>query len=329
MYKAPITISITGAAGHIGHSLIPRIASGALFGPDQPIALRLIEIESGMKSLEGVVMELHDSAFHLVESIETTSDPNLGFQGAHWAFLIGSVPRKAGMERKDLLGINGKIFVSQARAIAKNAASDVRILVVGNPANTNCLIAMNNAPEIPQERWYAMSRLDEDRARALLARKTKHHSRDVKKMTIWGNHSSTLYPDFEHASINGKPVTEVISDRAWLENDFITHVQQRGAAIIAVRGLSSALSAANAAIETVRSINEVTPHDQWHSVSLCSDGSYGIDPGLIASFPTRSDGNRVSIVQGLPMSSFAKKKIEATVQELREEKAAVADLLPH
>jgi malate dehydrogenase len=325
--KSPITISITGAAGQIGHSLIPRIASGALFGSDQPIALRLIEIESGMKPLEGVVMELHDSAFHLVESIDITSDPNVGFQGAHWAFLIGSVPRKAGMERKDLLDINGKIFVSQGQAIAKNAASDIRILVVGNPANTNCLIAMNNAPEIPTDRWYAMSRLDEDRARALLARKAKCHSRHVKKMTIWGNHSSTLYPDFEHALIDAKAAPEVIADRTWLENDFITQVQQRGAAIIAARGLSSALSAANAVIETVRSIHEVTPHDNWHSVSLCSNGSYGIDPGLIVSFPTRSDGKHVSIVEGLSISSFSKKKIEATIQELREEKAMVADLL--
>ncbi|MFZ4116284.1 MAG: malate dehydrogenase [Chthoniobacterales bacterium] len=326
--KPPITISITGAAGQIGYAILPRIASGALFGPDQPIALRLIEIESGMKPLEGVVMELHDSAFPLLESIEITSDLNVGFQGAHWAFLIGSVPRKAGMERKDLLGINGKIFVGQGQAIANNAASDIRVLVVGNPANTNCLIAMNNAPEVPKERWYAMSRLDEDRARALLARKAGYHSWDVKKMTIWGNHSSTLYPDFEHALITGKAAPEVINNCTWLEDDFIIQVQQRGAAIIATRGLSSALSAANAAIETVRSIHEVTPADNWHSVSLCSDGSYGIDPGLIVSFPTRSDGEHVSIVQGLAMSAFAKQKIEATIQELREEKAMVADLLP-
>ena len=328
MNKAPITISITGAAGQIGHALIPRHASGAIFGPDQPVFLRLIEIESGMKPLEGIVMELHDSAFHLLESIEVTSDPNIGFQGANWAFLLGSVPRTAGMERKELLHINGKIFVTQGQAIAKNAASDVRILVVGNPANTNCLIAMKNAPEVPKDRWHAMSRLDEDRARAVLAHKAKCHSRDIKQVAIWGNHSSTLYPDFEHTLITGKPAPEVITDRAWLENDFITHVQQRGSAVIHARGLSSALSAANAAIETARSIHEITPDNNWHSVSIASDGSYGIDPGLISSFPTRSDGHSISIVQGLTFSAFAKKKIEITLQELREEKAMIADLLP-
>lgn len=325
--RQPITISITGAAGQIGYSILPRIASGALFGPDQPVALRLIEIESGLKPLEGVVMELQDAAFPLLESIETTSDLHTGFAGANWALLIGSVPRKAGMERKELLGINGKIFVGQGQAIAKNAASDIRVLVVGNPANTNCLIAMKNAPEVPVDRWHAMSRLDEDRARALLAEKANCHSREVKRVAIWGNHSSTLYPDFENAMIADKATTEVLMDRAWLEGDFIKQVQQRGAAIIAARGLSSALSAANAAIETVRSINEATPADHWHSVSICSDGSYGIDPGLISSFPTRSDGQRVSIVEGLSISPFAQAKIDATVQELREEKAMVESLL--
>ncbi len=325
---SPIIIAITGAAGHIAYSLIPRIASGALFGPTQRVALRLIEIEAGMKPLQGVVMELHDSAFHLVESIEITSDPHVGFQGAHWAFLLGSLPRKAGMERKDLLSINGKIFVDQGRAIARHAASDIRVLVLGNPANTNCLIAMKNAPDVPMDRWYAMSRLDEDRARSLLAHRVHSHSRNVTKMAIWGNHSSTLYPDFEHACIDGKPVEEVINDRTWLENDFMTQVQQRGAAIIAARGLSSALSAANAAIETVRSIIEVTAENQWHSVSLCSDGSYGIDPGLISSFPTRSDGKHLSIVPEIPLSAFAKQKIKTTIEELREEKAMVTHLLP-
>ncbi len=232
------------------------------------------------------------------------------------------------MERKDLLGINGKIFVGQGKAIAHSAASDARVLVVGNPANTNCLIAMKNAPEIPADRWHAMSRLDEDRARALLAEKAGCHSREVKKVAIWGNHSSTLYPDFENAMIAGKATTEVLTDRTWLEGDFITQVQQRGAAIIAARGLSSAFSAANAAIETVRSINTVTSTDNWHSVSICSDGSYGIDPGLVVSFPIRSDGQHVSIVEGLPISTFAQAKIETTIQELREERTMVADLLP-
>jgi len=327
MSKTPITVSITGAAGQIGYSILPRIASGALFGPDQPVALRLIEIEAGMKPLEGVVMELQDAAFPLLESIETTSDLNHGFAGANWALLVGSVPRKAGMERKELLGINGKIFVGQGAAIAKNAASDIRVLVVGNPANTNCLIAMNNAPEVPANRWHAMTRLDEDRARSLIAQRVGVHARDIKKMTIWGNHSSTLYPDFEHATIHGTAVPEMISDRTWLETDFIKQVQQRGAAIIAARGLSSALSAANAAIETVRSICELTPADNWHSVGICSDGSYGVDPGLISSFPTRSDTKHLSIIEGLSISPFAQSKIDLTIQELREEKAMVADLL--
>lgn len=325
--KDPITISITGAAGQIGYSLLPRIASGALFGPDQPVALRLIEIEAGMKPLEGVVMELQDAAFPLLESIETTSDLNHGFSGANWALLVGSIPRKAGMERKELLGINGKIFVGQGAAIAKSAASDIRVLVVGNPANTNCLIAMNNAPGVPANRWHAMTRLDEDRARSLIAQKAGHHARDVKKMTIWGNHSSTLYPDFEHATISGQAVTEMISDHSWLETDFIKQVQQRGAAIIAARGLSSALSAANAAIETVRSVCELTPADTWHSVAISSDGSYGVDQGLVSSFPTRSDTKKLSIIEGLKISPFAQAKIDLTIQELREEKAMVADLL--
>jgi len=327
--KTPIVISITGAAGQIGYSILPRIAAGELFGPDQPVALRLIEIEPGMKALEGVAMELDDSSFPLLQSIEMTSDLNVGFQGTNWALLIGSVPRKLGMERKELLGINGKIFVGQGQAIARNAASDVRILVVGNPANTNCLIAMKNAPEVPSDRWHAMTRLDEDRARSALSKKAGCHSRDVKRVTIWGNHSSTLYPDFENAVIAGKSLPSVITDQAWLEGEFIKNVQQRGAAILAARGLSSSLSAANAAIETVRSLYKDTPADDWHSVGICSDGSYGVDTGLISSFPTRSKGQCPSIVEGLPLSAFAQSKIEATIQELREEKAMVADLLPN
>ena len=325
--RTPIIISITGAAGQIGYSILPRIAAGELFGPDQPVALRLIEIEPGMKSLEGVVMELEDASFPLLDSIEMTSDLNVGFQGTNWALLIGSVPRKAGMERKDLLGINGKIFIGQGQAIARNAASDVRILVVGNPANTNCLIAMKNAPEVPTDRWHAMTRLDEDRAKSALAHKAGCHSRDIKRVTIWGNHSSTLYPDFENAVIAEKPATEIITDRPWLEGEFIKNVQQRGAAIIAARGLSSSLSAANAAIETVRSLCETTPADNWHSVGICSDGSYDVEAGLISSFPTRSNGQRASIVEGVSLSAFAQSKIAATIQELREEKAMVSALL--
>ena len=326
--KNPIVVSITGAAGQIGYSILPRIAAGELFGPDQPVALRLTEIEPGMKSLEGVVMELEDASFPLLDSIEMTSDLNVGFQGTNWALLIGSIPRKAGMERKDLLGINGKIFIGQGQAIARNAASDVRILVVGNPANTNCLIAMKNAPEVPADRWHAMTRLDEDRAKSALAHKAGCHSRAVKRVTIWGNHSSTLYPDFENAVIADKPAPSVITDTAWLEGDFIKNVQQRGAAIIAARGLSSSLSAANAAIKTVRSLCETTPAEDWHSVGICSDGSYGVDVGLISSFPTRSNGQHASIVEGVSLSTFAQSKIATTIQELREERSMVADLLP-
>ena len=326
--KSPLVVSVTGAAGQIGYSLLPRIASGQVFGYDQPVSLRLIEIEPGMKALTGVVMELNDCAFPLLESIEATSDLDHGFKGTNWALLVGSVPRKAGMERKDLLGINGKIFVGQGQAIERNAAPDVRVLVVGNPCNTNCLIAMRNAPSIPSNRWHAMTRLDENRAKSALAHRTGVHSRDVTKLAIWGNHSSTLYPDFENALIRGTPVGQHIHDRAWLEGDFIKDVQQRGAAIIAARGLSSAKSAAHAAIETVQTIRAVTPADDWHSVAIPSDGSYGVEKGLICSFPTRSDGSVASIVQGVDLGEFGKAKFQLSVNELLEEKAMVSELLP-
>jgi malate dehydrogenase len=243
--KSPIKIAVTGAAGQIGYSLLPRIASGGLFGPEQPVELQLIEIPPSLKALEGVVMELHDCAFPLLHSVMATSDLAEGFQGVNWALLVGGVPRKAGMERKDLLGINGRIFVEQGRAIAKHAASDIRVLVVGNPCNTNCLIAMNNGREVPSDRWFAMTRLDENRAKTQLALKSGSHWRDVSNVAIWGNHSSTLYPDFFNARIGGKPVIDVISDREWLETTFIKTVQQRGASIIQARGLSSAKSAAH------------------------------------------------------------------------------------
>jgi len=326
--KKPIIVSVTGAAGQIGYSLLPRIASGQVFGSDQPVALRLIEIEPGMKALAGVVMELNDCAFPLLESIEATSDLDIGFQGAQWALLVGSVPRKAGMERKDLLGINGKIFIGQGKAIERNAASDINVLVVGNPCNTNCLIAMKNAPSIPSDRWHAMTRLDENRAKSALAEKAGVHSRDVTQLAIWGNHSSTLYPDFENALINGGPVSKLITDRAWLEGDFIKNVQQRGAAIIAARGLSSAKSAAHAAIETVQSLRATTPASNWHSVAIASDGSYGVEKDLICSFPTRSNGIKASIVQGVELGEFGKVKFQLTVNELLEEKSMVSDLLP-
>jgi malate dehydrogenase len=325
--NSPIKVAVTGAAGQIGYSLLPRIASGAIFGPEQPIDLHLIEIPPALKALEGVVMELHDCAFPLLHNVVATVDLNEGFRGVSWALLVGSVPRRAGMERKDLLGINGKIFVEQGRALAEVAGSDLRVLVVGNPCNTNCLIAMNNAKQIPSDRWFAMTRLDENRAKTQLALKSNSHWRHISNMAIWGNHSSTLYPDFFNARIDGKPAPEVISDSPWLEGDFIKAVQQRGAAIIQARGLSSAKSAAHGAIDTVRSIINATPEDDWHSLALCSDGSYGIEKGLICSFPTRSNGTKIEIVQGVPLNDFAKGKIEASVNELKEERAMVEELL--
>jgi malate dehydrogenase len=325
--NSPIKVAVTGAAGQIGYSLLPRIASGAIFGPDQPIELHLIEIPPALKALEGVVMELHDCAFPLLHNVDATADLNEGFRGVSWALLVGSVPRRAGMERKDLLGINGKIFVEQGRALAECAGSDLRVLVVGNPCNTNCLIAMNNAKQVPSDRWFAMTRLDENRAKTQLALKSNSHWRHVSNMAVWGNHSSTLYPDFFNARIDGKPAPEMISDSQWLESDFIKAVQQRGAAVIQARGVSSAKSAAHAAIETVGSIINTTPEDDWHSIALCSDGSYGIEKGLICSFPTRSDGKKIEIVQGVSLNDFAKSKIEASVNELKEERAMVEELL--
>jgi malate dehydrogenase len=326
--KKALRVAVTGAAGQIGYSILPRIASGQVFGYDQPVILQLIEIEPGMAALQGVAMELQDGAFPLLEGIETTSDLDRGFDGVNWALLIGSVPRKAGMERKELLGINGKIFVGQGRAIEKNAASDVRVLVVGNPCNTNCLIAMNNAPAVPRDRWFAMMRLDENRAKSQLAQKAGVPWRDVTNMTIWGNHSNTQYPDFFNARIGGKLAPEVIEDTAWLETDFIKTVQERGAAIIKARGLSSAFSAAHAAIETVQSLTRNTPEGDWHSVALCSDGSYGIEAGLICGFPVSSRDQMAKIVQGVPVNDFGRARIDKTVNELIEEKSMVADLLP-
>jgi malate dehydrogenase len=328
MSKAPITVAVTGAAGQIGYSLLFRIASGALFGPDQPVNLRLIERddEKALSALNGVCMELDDCAFPLLHSITPTSSIDFGFSGVNWALLVGSVPRGPGMERKDLLSINGKIFTGQGQAIAKNAASDVRVLVVGNPCNTNCLIAMNNAKDVPSDRWFAMTRLDENRAKSQLAAKAGVHSSAVTNLAIWGNHSATQYPDFYNAKIDGKAATEVISDHAWLQGDFIATVQQRGAAIIKARGLSSAASAANAACDTVRSLSTSTPAGDWTSVAVCSDGSYGIEKGLMFSFPIRSTGSAWEIVQDVPVNEFSQGKIDATENELKEERAAVQEL---
>ncbi len=324
--KKPIRVAITGAAGQIGYSLLFRIASGAVFGPDQPVELNLIEIEPGMKALEGVKMELDDCAFPLLNGIVTTCDLNEGFKGANWALLVGSVPRKKGMERSDLLGINGKIFIGQGQAIEKNAADDIRVLVVGNPCNTNCWIAMTHATNIPANRWFAMTRLDENRGRAQLAQKAGVHVNEVTNMTIWGNHSSTQYPDFYNAKIGGKPATEVISDEAWLKNDFIPIVQKRGAAIIEARGLSSAASAANAAIDTVRTLVTPTPEGQWFSVGVCSDGSYGTPKGIITSLPVRSDGKNWEVVQGLEINEFSRERIDASNKELLDEQTAVKQI---
>src|SRR5712671_5012236 len=271
MTTSPIRVAVTGAAGQIGYSLIFRIASGAMFGPEQPIILHLIEIEPVLPALSGVVMELDDCAFPLLKGVVATANLDEGFREVNWALLVGSVPRKAGMERKDLLGINGKIFIGQGQAIEKNAAPDVRILVIGNPCNTNCLIAMNNAKSVPHDRWFAMTRLDENRAKAQLAQKAGVSMRSVTNMTIWGNHSSTQYPDFYNARIDGRPANEVIGDGTWLKENFIATVQQRGAAVIKARGLSSAGSAANAVIDTVSSLINDTPDDDWHSVAVCSD----------------------------------------------------------
>jgi len=326
--KTAIRVAVTGAAGQIGYSILPRIASGQVFGADQPVILQLIEIEPGMAALQGVAMELQDCAFPLLERIETTSDLARGFDGVNWALLIGSVPRKAGMERKELLGINGKIFVGQGQAIEKNAASDVRVLVVGNPCNTNCLIAMNNARSVPSDRWFAMMRLDENRAKSQLAQKAGVPWREVTNMAIWGNHSNTQFPDFFNARIGGRLAPEVIQDHAWLEGEFIKTVQERGAAIIKARGLSSAFSAAHAAIETVQSLRANTPAGDWHSVALCSDGSYGIQEGLICGFPVASRDHKAAIVQGVPHNDFARQRIDKSVNELIEEHHMVADLLP-
>jgi malate dehydrogenase len=325
--KTPIKVAVTGAAGHIGYALLFRIAAGQMFGPDQPLRLHLIEIPAMLGALGGVVMELDDCAFPLLESVIPTADLDEGFRDVNWSLLVGSVPRKAGMERKDLLGINGKIFIGQGQAIQKNAAADVRVLVVGNPCNTNCLIAMNNAKDIPGERWFAMTRLDENRARAQLAHKAGVSIRWVTNMTIWGNHSSTQYPDFYNARIDGRPANEVITDEKWLKEEFIATVQQRGAAVIKARGLSSAGSAANAVVDTVVSLTTDTPPNDWHSVAVCSDGSYNVDKGLISSFPVRVRDGKWEIVQGLPISEFSRAKIDASVAELKEEKSLVGDLL--
>jgi malate dehydrogenase len=323
----PLNVTVTGAAGQIGYSLLFRIASGQLLGQDQPVVLRLLEIEPAMKALDGVVMELDDCAFPLLADVVATSDLKTAFDGTNWALLVGSVPRKAGMERGDLLSVNGGIFKPQGRAIAENAASDVRVLVVGNPCNTNCLIARSNAPEVPADRWFAMTRLDQNRAQSQLAKKAGVPVADVTNVAIWGNHSATQFPDFANAKIGGKPAAEVIGDDAWLQGDFLSTVQKRGAAIIEARGASSAASAANAAIDTVAGLVTATPDGDFVSVAVASEGQYGTPEGLQYGFPVRADGKGGwSVVEGLQHGEFAKGRIQVTTDELLSERADVEGL---
>lgn len=324
--KKRVKVAITGAAGQIGYALIFRIASGQMLGPDTELDLHLLELEQTLPSLKGVAMELEDCAFPLLKNIVCTSNVDEAMRDVNWAMLVGAVPRKEGMERSDLLKINGKIFTTQGRAINDNAAKDVRVLVVGNPCNTNCLIAMNNAPDVPRNRFYAMTALDELRARSQLAKKAGVDVNAVTEMTIWGNHSSTQYPDFYHARINGKPATDVITDMQWLQNDFIPIVQKRGAEVIKVRGASSAASAANAALTSVYRLVHDTVPGETYSVARCSEGEYGIDEGLIFSFPCRTEKGQLKVVTGLTNNAFAQEKIDLTLDELRKERDAVAEL---
>ena len=318
-----IKVAITGAAGQISYSLLFRLASGQAFGLDTTLDLHLLEITPTLSTLKGVVMELEDCAFPLLRNIIVTSDPFVAFNDVNWALLIGAIPRKIGMERKDLLEKNGPIFAVQGKVLNEHAANDVRIFVVGNPCNTNCLIAMNNAPNIPNDRFYAMTRLDQNRAIRQLAYKAGVETSYVKNMIIWGNHSSTQYPDFYHAMIKSKLVIEVIQDKNWLLNDFISVIQQRGSAIIKTRGASSAASAANAILDSIWSLINVTAEDNSYSVALCSQGQYGIDEGLIFSFPCRTDNGIVSVLEDIKHNEFGQQKLWGTLDELRKERDAV------
>jgi len=326
--NTPVHVTVTGAAGQIGYSLLFRIASGQLLGEDQPVVLRLLEIEPAMKALEGVVMELDDCAFPLLAGVEATSDLKVAFDGTSWALLVGSVPRKAGMERGDLLGVNGAIFGPQGRAVADHAAADVRVLVVGNPCNTNCLIARSNAPEVPVDRWFAMTRLDQNRAESQLAKRAGVPVASVTNLAIWGNHSATQFPDFVSARIDGQPVPEVIPDPEWLRGEFLTTVQKRGAAIIEARGASSAASAANAAIDTVVGLRTPTPAGDCVSVAVASAGEYGVPEGLQFGFPVRvgADGTW-EVVEGVVHDDFCAERVRVTTEELVAERSEVADLL--
>jgi malate dehydrogenase len=326
--RKPVHVTVTGAAGQIGYSLVFRIGSGQLLGPDQPIVLRLLEIEPAMKALEGVAMELDDCAYPLLTDIILTSNTEKAFDGASWALLVGSVPRKAGMERGDLLSINGGIFAPQGKAVQAKAASNVRILVVGNPCNTNCLIARSNAPDIPADRWFAMTRLDENRAKTQLARKAGMPVSAVTNMAIWGNHSATQYPDARNARIVGLPAFDIIKDHRWLKGDFISSVQKRGAAVIEARGLSSAASAANAVIDSVNSIRTPTAWGDWTSLAVASRGEYGTPEGLQFGFPVATEGAGWKVVEGLEHDDAAKERIRLTTEELVQERELVKALVP-
>lgn len=326
MIKKRVKVAISGAAGQIGYALVFRIASGQMLGPDTEVELQLLELEQALPSLKGVAMELEDCAFPLLKNVVCTSDVNVAMKDANWVLLVGSVPRKEGMERSDLLRINGGIFTTQGKAINDNAAADVRVFVVGNPCNTNCLIAMNNAPDVPRDRFFAMTALDELRARTQLAKKAGVDVTAITEMTIWGNHSATQYPDFYHAKINGKPATDIITDLNWLQNDFISIVQKRGAEVIKVRGASSAASAANAAISTVYHLVHDTVPGESFSVARCSQGEYDVEKGLIFSVPCRTEGGNLKVITGLKQNEFGQGKFNLTLDELRKEHDAVKEM---
>lgn len=322
-----VKVAVTGAAGQIGYAMVFRLASGVIFGPDTAVQLQLLELEQALPALDGVKMELDDCAFPQLEKVTSTSDPNVAFGDANYILLVGAAPRKAGMERKDLLEINGRIFVGQGKAINDNAGENVRVITVGNPCNTNALIAMNNAPKISEDRWFAMTALDENRAKSQLAIKAGVLNREVSNVAIWGNHSATQYPDFYNALIQGQSVTDVITDYEWLKGEFISVVQQRGAAIIKARGASSAASAANAALDTIMRLEKPTTSGDWFSAAVPSDGSYGIPEGLLFSYPLRSNGESYEIVQGIELNDFAQGKLDITRKELEEERDAVKSML--
>jgi malate dehydrogenase len=323
-----IRVAVTGAAGQVAYAMLGRLASGEIFGPQTKVILQLLEIAPALPNLDGVAMELDDCGFPTLQDIVCTDDPARAFRDVHYALLVGSFPRKQGMERKDLLGINGKIFVGQGRALAENAAKDVRILIVGNPCNTNCLVAYNNGRDIPADRWTAMTRLDHNRARAALAKKAGVNTGVVTQVAIWGNHSNTQFPDFTNARINGKPATEVITDRSWLENSYVPQVQNRGAAVIKARGSSSAMSAANGALDHVKSWLHSTPPNDWVSAATVSKGEYGVPAGLVFGYPCRADGKgNFQVVDNLKLDPFGQQKFQITLKELEEERDAVKDLL--